>query len=161
MPDAALAQTSGIQLDPRTRGPAIDQFGRTSSEGVFAAGNVLRPVETSGFCAIEGSRIGANIAKHLQRPAVWHAVAATISPSDAVAYVVPQRWAVEAAYDRLVPVSLRAKWQGAGSLSIAVGGTIVWQVASGRHSPHRRIHVPVDSLQNTARTAMEAANELA
>ena len=44
-PETALLKGSHILLNPHSNGPAIDQFFRTSDPQIFAAGNLLRPVE--------------------------------------------------------------------------------------------------------------------
>ncbi len=64
-PETALLKDSQIALNPHSSGPAIDQFFRTSDPQVFAAGNLLRPVETSGMCWAEGRIVAANIAAAL------------------------------------------------------------------------------------------------
>jgi NADPH-dependent 2,4-dienoyl-CoA reductase/sulfur reductase-like enzyme len=53
-PEATLLAGSHLAVDPATRGPEIDPFGRLSDPAFFAAGNVLRPVETAGWCWSEG-----------------------------------------------------------------------------------------------------------
>ena len=55
----------GIAVDPGTGGPRVDPFGRCSDKSVFAAGNLLRPIETAGWCWREGKRVGAIIARDL------------------------------------------------------------------------------------------------
>src|SRR5262245_17783655 len=65
MPETALLKSGHIALDPGSGGPAIDQFFRTSDPHVFAAGNLLRPVETAGMCWAEGRIAAANIAAAL------------------------------------------------------------------------------------------------
>ncbi len=48
-PEAALLAASHPCLDPRTGGPEVDEFGRCSDPAFFAAGNLLRTVETAGW----------------------------------------------------------------------------------------------------------------
>lgn len=60
-PEATLLQVSGMDIDPASGGPVIDQYGRMSDPTCFAAGNVLRGVETAGWCWAEGKRIAATI----------------------------------------------------------------------------------------------------
>ena len=65
VPEAALVRAGHLELDPGSGGPVIDQFGRCSDPTWFAAGNVLRPVETAGWSFREGQRIGACVADDL------------------------------------------------------------------------------------------------
>lgn len=62
IPEIAALPSGTMMIDTSTRGPLIDQAMRTSIPGVFAAGNVLRGVETSGYAALEGQRAGAMVA---------------------------------------------------------------------------------------------------
>jgi thioredoxin reductase len=56
-PETTVAVASGLAVDPGSRGPQIDQFGRIEDSVCFATGNVLRGVETSGWCWSEGRRV--------------------------------------------------------------------------------------------------------
>lgn len=62
IPEATALASGPMVIDATTRGPLIDQAMRTSIPGVFAAGNVLRGIETSGYAALEGRRAGAMVA---------------------------------------------------------------------------------------------------
>ncbi|WP_075219523.1 FAD-dependent oxidoreductase [Acuticoccus yangtzensis] len=93
-PEAALLRGTTIALDPATGGPVVDQFGRTSDPAVFAAGNLLRPVETAGWCHREGRAAAATIAASLAGELPPHGPALSITLGDGVAYVVPQRIAL-------------------------------------------------------------------
>ena len=53
-PETALVRRAGWAVDPGTAGPAVDQFGRLDDACYFATGNLLRPVETAGWCWQEG-----------------------------------------------------------------------------------------------------------
>lgn len=55
-PDAALLRGSHLDVDPASGGPVIDAWGRLSDPAYFAAGNMLRGVETAGWCWAEGRR---------------------------------------------------------------------------------------------------------
>lgn len=55
-PDAALLRGSHLEVDPASGGPVIDRWARLSDPAYFAAGNLLRGVETAGWCWAEGRR---------------------------------------------------------------------------------------------------------
>jgi thioredoxin reductase len=69
LPEAFLARQHAMGVDPRTRGPAVDQKLRTSDPHIFAAGNVLRSVRNSGLCALEGRAVAKLIADDLKHTA--------------------------------------------------------------------------------------------
>ncbi len=62
LPEATLARAAGLEIDGGTGGPIIDQFARTSEPRIFAAGNILHPVETAGWSWLEGRRIAEFVA---------------------------------------------------------------------------------------------------
>jgi len=66
IPDHELAVLAGIELDPLTRGPAVDPGLRTSRAGVFAAGNVLHGAETADVAALDGRHVAAAVVGHLE-----------------------------------------------------------------------------------------------
>lgn len=56
-PENTLLRASMLEVDPGSRGPVVDQFGRCSDPAYFAAGNLLRGVETAPWCWDEGRRV--------------------------------------------------------------------------------------------------------
>src|SRR3546814_7294688 len=54
-PEATLVRMGHLAFDPHSGGPVVDQFGRCSDPAYFAAGNLLRPVETAGWSWREGA----------------------------------------------------------------------------------------------------------
>jgi NADPH-dependent 2,4-dienoyl-CoA reductase/sulfur reductase-like enzyme len=71
-PEATLLHSSHLQVDNASGGPVIDRWGRLSDPTYFAAGNLLRGVETAGWCWSEGRRtaraIMASLDGHLPEP---------------------------------------------------------------------------------------------
>jgi NADPH-dependent 2,4-dienoyl-CoA reductase/sulfur reductase-like enzyme len=61
IPDHELARLAGLALDPGTLGPLVDTAMRTSSPGVFAAGNLLHPVDTADVAALDGRHVAAQV----------------------------------------------------------------------------------------------------
>lgn len=99
--EAALAEACGLTLDRRTGGPEIDQDGRSSAPRIFAAGNMVHPVETAGHCWAEGRRVAKVIAADIHAAAKAAASAPVSSPpqrhiglGEGLTYVVPQKLAV-------------------------------------------------------------------
>ncbi len=94
-PENALLRDSHLTVDPGTRGPQVDQFGRCSDPAYFAAGNVLRPVETAPWCWNEG-RLVARMILHarngtLPDPTLTRDITST---DPAIAWHLPQRVAL-------------------------------------------------------------------
>lgn len=139
-PEATLVRESHLVLDGHTGGPEIDEFGRTTDPAIFAAGNVLRAVETAGWCWEEGRRVARAMAAALRGELPVRG-AARIAVSGAVSYAVPQRRAGGAypAFDRL---QLRAGQTTRGRLSLRANGH---EVAGRRLDarPERRLLLPL------------------
>jgi thioredoxin reductase len=99
VPDHELARSAGLAIDPATNGPVVDASLRTSEPGVFAAGNLLHPVETADIAALDGEHVAATVTEWLTdraRPASRSAavglpsgVQLTVEPP--LRWVVPQR----------------------------------------------------------------------
>lgn len=142
--DAVLVRDSHLERDAGSGGPVVDQFGRTSDPDVFAAGNLLRPVETAGWCAREGARIARAIAQALAGALPPPSPALCISPgASGLALCVPQR---------LVPgaregpgLELRAARAMRGRLALRAGGvTLASRMIDTR--PERRVLFPLHAL---------------
>jgi len=66
IPEHELARTGGLEINPRTKGPVIDKNFKSTVDGVFVAGNLLRGVETADHCAMEGKWAARAITKWIQ-----------------------------------------------------------------------------------------------
>lgn len=90
-PENALLRCFGLDIDPRTGGPRIDQYGRLSDPAYFAAGNLLRPVETAGWCWHEGQKVAGSIVAALAgRLSDRTAATPVITEGSAIKYTLPQ-----------------------------------------------------------------------
>ena len=85
IPDHELARRGGLAIDAGTNGPAIDPSLRTSEPGVFAAGNLIHPVETADAVALEAHRLAAEVARFLEH-------GATTPPTVAFHIEPPLEW---------------------------------------------------------------------
>ncbi|WP_433510436.1 NAD(P)/FAD-dependent oxidoreductase [Nonomuraea sp. CA-143628] len=65
IPDHELARTGGLDMDESTLGPRVDTSLATSLPGVFAAGNLLHPVDTADIAALDGRHVAAAVLRHL------------------------------------------------------------------------------------------------
>jgi pyruvate/2-oxoglutarate dehydrogenase complex dihydrolipoamide dehydrogenase (E3) component len=142
IPETAALTGGPVALDPRTTGPRIDQAMRTSSRGVFAAGNLLHGVESSGWCANEGRHAGNMVARFLRGEIGGDQTGAGIELAPDLDFIVPQLWSDGEG----LPFNLRMKTDvGGGKLALAVGGTILWTGARRRLLRKRRISFRPDA----------------
>lgn len=152
-PEAALLRQAGIRIDPRTGGPEIDEFGRTSHPVVFAAGNILRPVETAGWCWEEGRRVARAITAAM-RGEIAHRHGVPVTISGALGYAVPQRIAGGGtpAHNRF---QLRAAEAVRGRLSVTADGHEI-AGRSARMLPERRLLLPLPPANGAPGVALVA-----
>ncbi len=87
IPENELAETLGVKLDPRTKGPACDGQLMTSVDGVFSCGNALHVNDLVDYVSESGDVAGANAAHYAKRERKETAVNA----SAALLYAVPQK----------------------------------------------------------------------
>ncbi|MCT4357009.1 NAD(P)/FAD-dependent oxidoreductase [Streptomyces sp. Je 1-79] len=90
IPDHELARAGGVPLDAGTRGPAVDGSFRTASAGIFAAGNVLRGIESAGAAAAEGRGAADAVLRYLSGEH-WPVSAVPLTAEEPVAWVAPNR----------------------------------------------------------------------
>jgi hypothetical protein len=69
-------------------GPQVDAEFRTSQAGVFAAGNLLRGVETADWAALEGRGAARSIARWLEN-AEWPGSRLEVRPEAPIGWICP------------------------------------------------------------------------
>lgn len=143
--EATLARMGHLDVDPLSGGPVIDQYGRCSDPDYFAAGNVLRPVETAGRCWQEGHDLAAVIAADLAGRLPARTTVVPVRIAAPLKYAVPQQIAFPVAEGGLRHIQLRWQRAASGRLEIADSTGVVF----GLHIsalPERRVLLPLDRL---------------
>jgi hypothetical protein len=153
-PESALLADGAIETDPSTRGPAIDQHWRCSDPAYFAAGNLLRGIETAGVAAAEGRAAAWAIAAAL-RGELPLGERRRIAMRGPIAYVYPQvltspGWPL----DKLL-LRARVERRFRGALALTVDGREAWRSASRVFLPHRRIDLPRHVVPTDAAATLE------
>lgn len=145
-PESALLRQSGIGVAAGSSAPAIDPFGRTVDPHIFAAGNLLRAVETGGWAFREGRSVGRAVAEDLARRGEAGTDLAALVPvtfDDPVKLVVPALLRRgDAAEPAFRDFQLRFTRQARGRLSLHLDGREVWAQEKA-WLPERRILVPL------------------
>ena len=138
-------------VDRASGGPVIDQFGRCSDPAYFAAGNLLRAVETAGWCWNEGRETARTIVQHLRGMLPATGATANVRVAGPLKYVVPQIVAEPHASAGATRFQLRAARATNGTLRLAIDGREIWSKPI-KALPERRIEVPLDVLRPEAGT---------
>ena len=94
IPENELSRGAGIEIDPRTQGPVVDQDFMTSIDGVFAAGNVVAVFDLVDYVSETGEIAARGAARYLKKQRegsaetpVYHQVRA----GEGVDFVIPQK----------------------------------------------------------------------
>jgi hypothetical protein len=141
-PEAALLRASHLEVDPASGGPVIDRWGRLSDPAYFAAGNILRGVETAGWCWAEGQRTARAILAALDGRLPPRTQARLTLDHPALRLAVPQvigGSGPDAVHDR---VQIRLARAARGRLHLSQDGR---DLASDRIDslPERRLSLPL------------------
>jgi len=67
IPDNIITEDAGIEMDPRTKGPKINQYYETSIPGIFACGNGLHIHDVVDFVSEEGDTVAKSVEKYLNQ----------------------------------------------------------------------------------------------
>ena len=138
IPEHELARRAGLALDAGTHGPVVDQHGRTSARGVFAAGNLVHAAETADVAALGGQAAATAIVAFL-RTGAWPARVPLVCEA-------PLRWVWPQAIDPDGPPSvafrLRIETPARAALATVQDGRTLWRGPRRRLVPNRSIGAP-------------------
>lgn len=146
-PEATLLFGSHLQRDILTGGPVIDSYGRCSDPTYFAAGNLLRPVETAGWCWAEGAALNATILRDLAGNLPPVTGSRVELQGDALAWAVPQVLATGSspAHQHL---QLRVTRPVKGRVELRSNGALIGQYQINAR-PLRRVSLPLPAAMPT------------
>lgn len=146
-PEASLVRMSHLHLDPASGGPSIDQFGRCSDSSYFAAGNLLRPIETAGWSYREGKRIAQLIASDLLQTLPAPCEPITVKCAAPLRLCVPQRLLCSDT-PGMEQLQLRVERAVSGQLQVCLDGREIWRRQLSC-LPERRLLIPLRELALT------------
>jgi len=89
IPENELSRTAGVELDPVTSGPVVDQNLQTGIPGVFACGNVLHVHDLVDYVSMEAALAGESAAAYLKEKQSFCG-AIRLQTGNGVRYTVPQ-----------------------------------------------------------------------
>ncbi|MCI9017444.1 MAG: FAD-dependent oxidoreductase [Lachnospiraceae bacterium] len=92
IPENELSKGMGVELNPATSGPRVNESLETVLEGVFACGNVLHVHDLVDFVSEEAAAAGRHAAAYVKNTDGWKAKSGGIwlEPGAGVRYTVPQ-----------------------------------------------------------------------
>jgi len=145
-PDVSLARNGHLAVDPASGGPVVDQFGRCSDPAYFATGNILRPVETAGWCWNEGRKTGRWVANDLAGKLSQQGRKLQIVTGDnIVRFAVPQRIQLPYGTAGMQDLQLRFSKSAKGNLVALSDNKVVYKKRMNVH-PERRFLIPLSKI---------------
>lgn len=150
-PESSLLLRSPMGVAPGSSGAAVDQDGRCANPLYFAAGNVLRAVETGGWAFREGRAIGTAMAHDLSNDPDT-APPVPVSFDAPIKLVVPNLLRGTPGKGALNQFQLRFLRRASGTLTLELDGAESWR-RSGTFLPERRVLVPLPQDAWRARRA--------
>ena len=103
IPENELSNGMGVEMNPITSGPIVNESLETNIEGVFACGNVLHVHDLVDFVSEEAAAAGRNAAKYVQDGAASNVKEViTLKGVDGVRYTVPSTINVDRMADQLI-----------------------------------------------------------
>jgi thioredoxin reductase len=99
IPENELARRGEVETRKPWLGPQVDSHFRTSRVGVFAAGNLLRGVETADWAAFEGRSAARPIVQYLENGS-WGRDRLGVQPEAPLAWIYPNVLSPDVRVDR-------------------------------------------------------------
>lgn len=137
VPEASLLAAG----DPATGGPAIDQCWRLADPRLYAAGNLLRPIETAGWAAAEGRAAGLALADDLDGRLPPSSRRIPLVATDPVRLVTPSAIAVPGPAPGPLQMLVRMARPATGRLTLAADGRTFWRSRRFTALPERRLRL--------------------
>lgn len=91
IPENELSIQAGIDLDPVTKGPVVDESYMTSVEGIFAAGNVVAVFDLADYVSMTGEIAARGAARYLQGQLDIQSPYLSLEHDTSVRVLLPQR----------------------------------------------------------------------
>lgn len=101
LPENELSRSAGVDLNPVTSGPLVDDSLETSAEGIFACGNVLHVHDLVDYVSEEAAMAGVSAASFVTVGQRTRTDFVEIAAERGVRYTVPQRLDTEHMKDQI------------------------------------------------------------
>ena len=107
IPENELSRSCGVDINPLTNGPLVDDRLETDIDGVFACGNVLHVHDLVDFVSAEAKSAGESAAEYVMNGCVSDKGGDVLkfTPGNGIRYTVPNT------FDRSRPVDIHIKFR--------------------------------------------------
>jgi len=90
IPENELSKGAGVELDPVTGGPVVNESMETSVRGIFACGNVVHVHDLVDYVTEESRKAGRYAAKYVKNELKRDGILISTKPGTGIRYIVPQ-----------------------------------------------------------------------
>ena len=91
IPENELSKEAGIEIDPATGGPVVNESMETSVGGIFACGNVVHVHDLVDYVTEESRRAGKSAAQFVAKELAADGASIRTEHGEGVKYIVPQK----------------------------------------------------------------------
>lgn len=91
IPENELSEKAGIEIDPRTKGPIVDESMMTNIDGIFAAGNVVSVFDLVDYVSLTGEIAGKGAAEYIKNNNNKEKSYINIEAGENTLFVLPQK----------------------------------------------------------------------
>ena len=95
IPENELSMDAGIQMDPSTKGPVVDESFMTSIPGIFACGNVAAVFDLVDYVSLTGEAAARGAVRYIGGRLNTQAPYLELTRGENVGVLLPQRFRVE------------------------------------------------------------------
>lgn len=144
IPENELSKQAGVELDPATSGPVVNERMETSVEGIFACGNVVSVFDLVDWVTRTAETAGRGAAEHVLEGRRREALI-RVNPGRNVKFVVPQ---LVGNLGRGVDFYFRVEHpERAVRAMVLAGGEEVYSRKSKMVRPPEMVHAGVDAAR--------------
>jgi len=144
IPENELARKGAVETRKPSLGPQVDSLFRTSQRGIFAAGNLLRGVETADWAAHEGRAAARSIARYLEN-AAWSASRLEVQVEAPLAWICPNVLTSDSRVERF---SFRSnEFRDHAHLQLKQGGRVLYQKQIRRLNANTSLNLESDWVE--------------
>ena len=149
IPENELSRQAHLEIDPRTSGPCVNEAMETSTEGIFACGNVVHVHDLVDFVTEESRRAGASAAKYVQEGWKTQETQVFTEAGSGIGYVVPQQLRVDALGEKAQLFFRVRNVYKSVAIQISMGGEVIHSVKKRHLAPGEmeRLDIPTAQLK--------------
>ena len=140
IPENELAETLGVEMNAKTRGPLCDQNNMTSVDGVFSCGNALHVSDLVDYVSESGEIAGRHAARYAGESRTF----AKVSAGADFMYTVPQRIDTDSLKGETAMFFRSSTVRDKTDVSVLADGKEVYRKQYGQLRPPEMERITVD-----------------